>query len=75
MKEGIKMSANLVIQNKIMELDQVYENILSQKRLAKQFGTKTEVANLSKEAEVVWVRIHALLSILDDIAAEEKVGA
>ncbi len=69
------MSPNEVITKKINELDQVYENILSQKRLAKQYGTKAEVANLRAEAELVWVQINTLLSILSEIDVEAGVTA
>jgi hypothetical protein len=62
-------------QTEANNLESVYNKISNDRRLAKLYGNKAEVAELTKEEQIAWARLSTVLTLIENLKNAERVGA
>ena len=63
-----------ILQTEELMLDTQYEIKLDELRLARKYGKKSEVEELSIESELIWARLSTVMKVLAKLH-EERVEA
>ena len=62
-------------QTEANKLESAYDKISNDRRLAKLYGSKAEIAELTKEEEIAWARLSTVLTLIENLKNAERVEA